>query len=288
MIELGGRGPLVHLAPANGFPPATYLPALRPVLEAHRVVSLPPRAMWPDIGSPPETPGSWTDLADDLLAGLHRHALPPLVGIGHSFGAVVTLLAAVQEPTRFTGLVLLDPTILPLKHMDQIRERKARGEVSFRPLADGARKRRDRFENAEAAFTYWREKPLFADWSDDALTRYVDAMLRPTGQGDFTLTWSRDWEAYYYDSFYADTWNALDQLDSALPVLVVGGERSDTFVPEAARLMKERLPRATSRTVPGQGHLFPQAAPEETGMVIAEWLASSDVIARPRSGRSNL
>ena len=83
LIDLGGKGPLVHLAPANGFPPETYRAALGPVLARHRVVSLPPRAMWADEGSPPEAPGSWSTLADDLLAGMREHHLPPVIGVGH-------------------------------------------------------------------------------------------------------------------------------------------------------------------------------------------------------------
>src|SRR5688572_21044160 len=85
LLELGGHGALLHLAPANGFPPATYLPALTPVLATHQVVSLPPRAMWPG-NPPPGAPGSWTELADDLLEGLSRHQLPPVIAVGHSFG----------------------------------------------------------------------------------------------------------------------------------------------------------------------------------------------------------
>src|ERR1051326_6424365 len=70
LFDLGGSGPMVLLAPANGFPPETYTSALEPLLAGHRVVSLPPRAMWPDAGMPPERPGSWTELADDLLEGM--------------------------------------------------------------------------------------------------------------------------------------------------------------------------------------------------------------------------
>jgi pimeloyl-ACP methyl ester carboxylesterase len=88
LIELGGRGALVHVAPANGFPPHSYRPAVEPLLPDHRVVSLPPRALWPEAGAPPAAPGSWTTLADDLLAGIRAHDLPPLIAVGHSFGGI--------------------------------------------------------------------------------------------------------------------------------------------------------------------------------------------------------
>ena len=272
LIELGGTGPVVHLAPANGFPPETYLPALAPLLAGHRVVSLPPRAMWPDAGPPPDGPGTWLTLGDDLRAGIQEHALSPLIAVGHSFGAVASLLAAVKEPARFRGLALLDPTILPPPIMDQIREQRRRGEMLFRPLVQGARKRRDRFGSESEAFFYWRGKPLFADWPDDAVLRYARAMLRPTDEGDFTLTWASAWEAHYYESFYTESWDAVERLDRSIPVLLVGGSESDTLLPEATALLLEKLPRARHVTIPGYGHLFPHAAPEQTGLILGAWV----------------
>ena len=273
LLELGGQGPLVHLAPANGFPPATYRAALAPVLAGHRVVNLPPRAMWFPVPPPPGAPGGWEGLADDLLAGLTAHALPPLVAIGHSFGAVATLIAAARAPERFRALALLDPTIVTPPIMDQLREQKRRGEPAIRPLAQGARKRRDRFDSPGEAFDYWREKPLFRDWSDEAVRVYAEAMLRPLPGGGYTLAWSPLWEAWYYESFHTETWSEVARLPNTLPVLVVGGERSDTFLPEARALLADALPWGTHRVLSGHGHLFPQSAPEATGRMLSEWLS---------------
>ena len=273
LMDLGGTGPLVHLAPANGFPPETYTSALEPLLPTHRVVSLPPRAMWSDGGPPPEEPGSWVTLAEDLLEGMRRHDLPPVVAVGHSFGGVVSLIAAVREPSQFRALALLDPTILPPAMMDELKEQRARGEMAFRPLVVGARKRRDRFPSTGEAFDYWREKPLFADWSDDAVSTYARAMLRASDDGNgFVLRWSAAWEAHYYESFYADTWDEVAKLNPALPVLVVGGAKSETFLPAAAALLRARIHQSTFVSLPERGHLFPQSAPAETGRILVSWL----------------
>jgi pimeloyl-ACP methyl ester carboxylesterase len=272
LIELGGHGPIVLLLPANGFPPATYLPALEPLLARHRIVSLPPRAMWEDAGPVPSQAGSWLSLAEDLLEGMRTHALADSIAIGHSFGAVTGLLAAVREPGRFRALALLDPTIWPPRDLEEFAEQRRRGEAGSRALVRGALKRRERFASEAEAFAYWRGKPLLTDWSDAALRRYAHAMLRPSKAGGFTLSWRREWEAHYYESVYTETWEALGALDPALPLLVVRGENSDTFSPEAAARLAATLPRAEQRTIPGRGHLFPQAAPEETGRILAEWL----------------
>lgn len=274
LIELGGHGPLVHLAPANGFPPHTYRPALQPLLADHRVVSLPPRAMWPDAGDPPEGPGTWVTLADDLLEGIRIHELPPLIAVGHSFGAIASLIAAVQDRSRFRALALLDPTIFAPAIMDEVRAKRLGGESAFSPLVQGARKRRGRFTTLKEAFSYWRGKPLFVDWSDDAVTRYAKSMLRATDEGDFTLSWPGAWEAHYYESVYTESWADVAKLDPTLPLLVVRGSESDTLLPEASALLREKLPWAINMTVPGYGHLFPHAAPEQTGRILRGWVDS--------------
>jgi pimeloyl-ACP methyl ester carboxylesterase len=276
LIELGGSGSVVLLLPANGFPPATYLPALGPLLSRHRIVSLPPRALWEDAGPPPPRAGSWIALADDLLEGLLLHQLPPVVAIGHSFGGVTALLAALREPARFRALALLDPTIWPPQQLAGFAEQQRAGQAASRALVQRALTRRDRFTSEAEAFAYWREKRLLSDWSDSAVWRYTRAMLRPSPEGGFTLSWRRDWEAHYYESVYTETWEALRELDPALPLLVVRGGTSDTFLPESAALLQATLPRAVQRAIPGRSHLFPQSAPEETGSILAEWPCLQD------------
>jgi pimeloyl-ACP methyl ester carboxylesterase len=273
LVELGGTGPVLHLALANGFPPETYLPVVEPLARRYRVVCLPPRALWKDAGPPPADPGSWDMLAEDLLEGMRRHGLDRVIGVGHSFGAVTTLLAAVREPTRFRALCFLDPTILPPAVIEDLRRQRERGEMSYRPLVQGALKRRSAFATEAEAFGYWRAKPLFDDWTDDAVSRYTTSMLRPAGDGGgFTLAWSAAWEAWYYLSFYAESWTALDMLDPAIPLLVVRGERSDVYVAEAEALLRVKRPGAVCRVIPGHGHLFPQAVPGETAREIQAWL----------------
>lgn len=272
LIDLGGQGPPIVLFPANGFPPETYRPAVAPLLGRFRVVSLPPRALWDDAGPASEGPGSWRTLAEDLLEGMRRHSLSPVIAIGHSFGAVAVLLAAMREPARFRALLLLDPTILPPAVMAAFAAERQRGEAASRPLVQGALARRDRFPSEAEAFGYWRRRALFADWSDDMLWRYTRSMLRPAGEGGYRLSWRPEWEAHYYESVFTDTWEELARLDRGLALLVIRGERSDTFLAEAAALFAAKVPWAEQRTLAGHGHLFPQSAPEETGRLLAEWL----------------
>lgn len=272
-MELGGTGPVLLLAVANGFPPEAYRPVLAPLFPAWRVVCLPPRALWPGMGPPPERAGSWESLADDLRHGMREHGLDRVVAIGHSFGAVALLLAAVEAPGLFAGLALLDPTIFVPARMDRIARDRAGGKEARFALASAALRRRRRFDSIEEAAAYFATRGLFRDWSGQAVGNYARAVLRPAGGGSaFELAWSPEWESWYYRSFYPGTWDQVARVDPSLPILVVGGAASDTFSPEAARLMAERLPWATHRTVAGAGHLFPLSHPEITSTLLRDWL----------------
>lgn len=274
--DYGGAGPVIHIAPANGFPPATYLPLFEGLRRNHRIVCVPPRAIRPGAGPPPDVAGSWESLTEDLIAGWEAQGLAPVIAVGHSFGAVASLLAAIRARHLVRALVMLDPTIYAPELMAQISaSKKAHGEVRFQ-LVDTAMRRRSTFESRESAFAYWRRRRFFGDWSDEALRRYTDAMLRPAPEGrGFTLEWPAEWEAWYYRSFYPETWKDIPLLDQDLPTLVVGGAASDTYTPEAAALVRDALPRATHISVPG-GHLFPQSHPAETRAILEQWLAGLD------------
>ncbi len=272
--EFGGSGPPLHLAVANGFPPATYTPFVQPFLERYRVFTLPPRALWPGIGEPPSRPGTWVTLAEDLLMGLKEHARGPVMGVGHSYGGVATLLAAVREPERFRKLVFLDPTILPPKVMAEIAELRRRGESARLELVEGARRRRSRFASVDEAYAFWRSRPLFRLWPDSTVRLYAQSITRPAADGDgVELSWTGAWEAYYYESFYAETWVEAARLSPEIPLLVITGGTSTTVVPETVEEMRRVWPWAEIRTIPGHGHLFPQEMGAVAGAMVAAWLA---------------
>jgi pimeloyl-ACP methyl ester carboxylesterase len=271
LIEHGGRGAVVHLAPANGFPLSCYQPLIDAMAKSHRVVSVPPRALWLGAGDPPTTTGTWEMLADDLLAGFSAHGLDRVIAVGHSFGAVVALLAARRAPDRFRGLVLLDPTLLPAALTAQFVEGRERGRPDWHPLVRRTRERRRVFADRDEAFEVWRGRGPFVDWPDSMLWRYVDGNLRPTADRALTLAWSPEWEVYYFEAVDTDAWTKIETLDRGLPILVLAGASSDTFTEECRHRFARLLPAAEIATIEG-GHLFPQSAPEATAAAVTGWL----------------
>lgn len=280
LIELCGPAemPLVHLMPANGFPPHCYLPLLR-ALPGYRAFCLPPRALWGDQAVPAGYRG-WDEAADDLLAGLEAHDIHDSVAIGHSLGGVVSMLALLKQPGRFRALIMLDPVFLPQHMLDMFDHAWKHDRIEMNPLVQGARRRRATFESRQDAFERFRSKHVFDDWTDDALWLYVRHGTRArTDGGGIELVWSPDWEAHYFATVYRQVWQDLPKVDGLAPVMIVRGANTDTFFESEVKQARRALPSAQFVDLDGQGHLFPLAAPELTAQVIAKWLAEIRAVA---------
>lgn len=276
LIELTGAcgAPLLNFMPANGFPPGTYLPMLRG-LAGYRAISLPPRSLWGDQAAPTEFRG-WRDAADDLLQGIERFDLRDIVAVGHSLGGVLSMLALIKQPARFRALIMLDPVLLPQATLDMLAEARDAGRIEDFPLVQGAQRRRQFFDSRRDAYNRFREKSIFADWSAEALNLYVEHGLRAREDGaGFELTWSPAWEAHYFATVYPDIWRDLPKLNGLAPTLIIRAEDSNTFPADSYALAHSLVPRADFHEMTGQGHLFPQAAPQETARVISDWLGAS-------------
>ena len=276
LIELGGSSDalLLHIAIANGFPPETYTPMLRPLMTSYRTICFPPRALWGDQ-TPPTGFQDWRGIANDLLVGFQDHQMTDVVAVGHSFGAIASLLAVIKEPSRFKALILLDPTILMPNILDMIRQAWEQNIIDQMPLVQGAKRRRRVFDSQEDAFERFRSKRLFEQWSDETLRLYVEYGTQPQTEGNgVELTWSAEWEAFYFSTVQQTIWEDLPQLDGLVPTLILRGSVSDTFVPEAVEQVKTLVPSASYQEIAGHGHLFPQSAPQQTSDAIQSWLTN--------------
>jgi pimeloyl-ACP methyl ester carboxylesterase len=278
LVTIGGTvgKPLLHLAPANGFVLETYLPILRPFFAEFHCVAVPPRALWQERPPSIDPDTNWHGDAALLREGIKQHDLPPMIGIGHSFGAILTILSS----DLFQGMILLDPTILIRPAVDYMGTMQREGKALDNPLAQGALRRRRIFASVEEAFTNFRSKSVFAQWPDEVVRLYAEHGTRPTDTGERTLTWSPEWEAYYFSTVPSDIWTMLvPQLhEIKSPTLILRGGTSETYTAESAHEVAEAWPQAAHQEVEGHGHLFPQSAPEETARLIRAWMTQHALI----------
>ncbi len=261
----------IHLAHANGYPPGCYRQLVQALSSEKPVLEMPFRPLITD--RMPDDVQSWHDLVEDLIRFLEQQTDTPVVGIGHSLGGVVTLLAAVRRPDLFASIILLDPVFLPrwIYWLKVVIPHRYRGYLV--PLARIARKRKDRWPSREVARDHLRKKRVFARISDAVFDDMMESMLTDRPDGSCTLTYSTDWEARIYTTV-TNPWRALRRV--RVPMLVLRGRESDTIQAKAWKRMKQIQPQGYYIEMAGVGHLMPFEQPDALATTINQFLHGGD------------
>jgi pimeloyl-ACP methyl ester carboxylesterase len=270
-FDFGGtEGPL-HFLHANGYPPECYKPLLEFWKSDYRVFGMLLRPLWDD--AIPEELQSWHPLTGDLLRFLAEHNAKPVIGVGHSIGAVVTLRAALRDPARFKALVLIDPVLFTPFRLVLWRIFKSLGVGErIHPLIAGAKKRRRNFDDRETVFKRYRKRSVFRYFSDENLMTYIEGITRKTSTG-FELVYSPEWETQIYRTGLQDfdLWRGLPTLN--VPTLILRGAETDTFLESAARLVREKQPNVRVEALPKSTHLLPLERPKEVFEIMQNFLS---------------
>ncbi|CAG8939933.1 unnamed protein product [Penicillium salamii] len=111
------------------------------------------------------------DHGRDLLSLLNHFKIPqPLIGVGHSMGAVQIAHLSLMHPSLFAGLILIDPVIQP----DNPGHRYALPSTY----------RRDIWPSRKEAAEKFRSSPMYRSWHPQVLENWIKFGLRdvPTKQ----------------------------------------------------------------------------------------------------------
>ena len=208
-----------------------------------------------------------------------------IIGVGHSIGAIVTLRSALQDPGNFRALVLIDPVLMVPSFMLkwQIVRRLGLGD-RLHPLIAGTKKRRRRFDDLEKVFRGYRNRQIFRFMSDRGLRFLIEGLTRP-GDDGYKLVYPPEWEAQIYRTGMQDfdIWRGLPRLN--VPTLFLRGAETDTFLPEAARLIRRKQPGAQVETVHQSTHLLPLERPEEVFEMMQSFLSALEPDGLPSNER---
>lgn len=286
-LILSQEGSPLVFAHANGYPPGAYRTFLEPFLEDYQVEAIYLRPFWP--GSDPDHLRDWRGFRDDYLEYLFSRmdqfqidgSLPSshnILGIGHSVGAMTTLMAAIQRPEYFRLLVLIEPVLFT----------RARGSLMrliaplnilrrVHPLIRGTLKRKRSFSDREAMFENYRVKKIFQRLSDQVLGDYVGGLALDLPDGRVGLKYSPDWEARIYETGGLADWYVWKNLSRiSCPVLVIRGEQIDTLQPITSHNMVKKIVNGKGLTVPDAGHLLPLEKPYLTAEIILDYLQTDN------------
>jgi pimeloyl-ACP methyl ester carboxylesterase len=223
---------------------------MRPTLESRRaVVALDRRGHGAsDVGTKPH---SLDQEVEDLLAVLDMFD-PPVDVLGHSYGGLVALEAALHTD-RIGRLVLYEPSVDDDPDLSGLVERV------------GALVEAGRDEDAAVALLVER-----TGVPSDAIDAARELPLWPIVLRGVKVL-PREGAAIVGYRFQADRFAALSN-----PVLVLFGDQSPPWRREAMKALDDALPDSQLRPLVGHGHLATHTAPELLAAEILRFLEADD------------
>ncbi len=226
------------------------------------------------LSSKPDPPYYWHNFGEDVAAIARTLDLHGVTGAGHSMGGHSLVVAASLAPEIFSGLLLIDPVILP------------RAAYAGRRWTEHfARKRRNRWASPDEMFDRFKDRPPFRDWDVAVLRDYCDYGLIPAPDGDgYVLACPPEIEGAIYEASGLDDANLYGKLERIdVPVTVMRSATPlkmepamDMAASPTAPDLATHFPRGRDMTTP-HSHFIPM---EDPGL-IADLLSNSTLHSEP-------
>lgn len=270
-LDWGGAGPQAHFLHGNGFCAGTYSPFIKHLSEELHIFASDIRGHGSSDLPSIQRIRSWTIFAEDLKTLIEQTMVPPVIGMGHSLGAVTTYIAAAKYPHLFSSIILIDPVILPNRLLWLIAGLKVLGLRGNLPLAKTARRRRRNFRGKEEALRLFTAgRGIFKNWSKEFVHAYLECGLLEKDSQKAVLKCDPELEAQIFESVPINVWSYAKKI--FCPVLALRGELSDTFLADAAERLKGRISDYELITIPNSGHFIPMEKPRACADAISDFV----------------
>lgn len=246
---------LIHFAHGNGFPSSCYRQLLNGLQTRYDCCYI------DKIGHNPRFPvtENWHYLVDEVIDSIKQQAKQPVIAIGHSMGGVLSLLAAIEQPSLFKAVIMLDSPLIGRFKSNMVRLAKALGVIDKITPASRTRGRRDYWQNREQLLTYLKKRDLFKTFTNECLEDYIDYGLKKNGDG-YVLRFDPHIEYLIYRTIP----HGLHEYEGRLtvPAALIYGDKSTVVDRLDLRNMKKHYKIATYK-IKGS-HMFPMEHPAET------------------------
>ena len=245
--------PILHFVHANSYPAGTYRVLFQHLQRHYDVRALSMHAHNPAY----PVQNGWAELARELADELRSNYSEPVILAGHSMGGMLSLMVANAHPELVRCVVLLDAPVVAGWRAGLLAVAKALDiDERFSPARFSA-KRRNLWPDAEAAFSHYASKPMFAIWPREVLQDYLKHGLDPHPEG-VTLRFTRETETAVYRTLPHHIGRLVSRR-FPVPVGFIGGIDS-VECRQAGLKATRKLVGRHIKMVPG-GHLFPMESP---------------------------
>ena len=251
----------LHFAHANGFPAASYQKLFNGLPENFSVLAL------DKFGHTARFPisNNWGNQVAELIHYVEAVSTTPVYAVGHSFGAVISYMAACTRPELFKGLIMLDPPIITGFSRLLVKVLKPTPFIDRLTPAAKTVRRCKRWAKSIDIAAYFKARGLFENMDDDCIEDYVKAVTE-LNCGHYTLSFDPDIEANIFRKLPHNINRYYGQLKT--PALLITGEDTMVCVP---RLIGPfvRANKLEHKVFSGGGHMFPLEQPIDVANLIA-------------------
>lgn len=243
----------LHFAHGNGFPSPCYQQLLTCLQERFDCFYI------EKIGHNQQFPvtENWQALVDELILSVKTQAFEPVIAVGHSLGGILSLLAAVEQPSLFKAVILLDSPLIGRFKSNIIRLSKITGLIDHLTPAFRTRGRQRHWNTREQVLTYLRRKPLFRHFTERCLNDYIEYGLDHDESG-YSLQFDPEIEYQIYRTIP----HVLPEYEGklSLPSALIYGNKSNVIDKSDIHYMKKKYGIVSYET---KGtHMFPMEHPE--------------------------
>ncbi|WP_286266646.1 alpha/beta hydrolase [Thalassotalea atypica] len=217
---------------------------------------------------------NWQKLANTIADTLYVKAevenKGPLIGVGHSMGGVVTLLAAAKYPKLFSKIILLDPVLFKTEIIIAQHLMRTTGAWKKSALVRSVSNRRSVWPDIDTMIDELKSKPLYCKWHPEVLTQFVHDATKSNDDGSIELCCDPRWEGSIFGSYPAGLWRAVRNIDT--PVEILAAEKSYGFIKTAAK-KAAKINNNISWQIFGKRHCFPMEQPLEAAQKIKQLIS---------------
>ncbi|MDA9271982.1 alpha/beta hydrolase [bacterium] len=256
----------LHFAHGNGFPSPCYrqlLNALEVQFDCCYIDRVGHNADYP-------VTDNWHYLVHEVIESIKTQATQPVIAVGHSLGGVLSFLAAIEQPSLFKSVILLDSPLMGRSKSTLIHFFKSLGLIDHITPAKRTRGRRQHWSSREQVLSYLQDKPLFKHFTEACLNDYIDYGLQYDSQLGYSLRFDSEIEYQIFRTIP----HVLYQYEGKLhrPVRLIYGNKSNVIDRLDLNYMKNQYEIAPYQI--NGTHMFPMECPEATAKLIVEVVGS--------------
>jgi pimeloyl-ACP methyl ester carboxylesterase len=218
---------------------------------------------------------NWQKMANTIADAIYLQANVqengPLVGIGHSMGGVITLLAAVKYPDLFSEIILLDPVLFQTEMIIAQQLMRATGVWRRSSLVKSVTHRTAVWPSLANMKDNIAGKSFYKAWHPQVISDYCEFSTHGSHQHSVTLSCQPSWEASIFGSYPKGLWRAIYNIRKPVEILIAN--KSYFFIPKAVK-RAAKINKNIHWQQFGRHHCFPMEQPLETAKAITDLIIS--------------